>query len=514
MNILQAMKRHFFLLITLIQSSLILAQGVVVSSVETGTIDIPASKFSSVYPQVDGSANQSGLVVELSDRSRLALGKGSSVQPYEGQYEDSLVVAGSLPELFLVGGNSYISAARLSYERLPRMNTPRSAHQLIPSSSGMVAVGGHTTGFQPTATAELFDGTQWRDISIASAHDDGFSVILSDGNVLVGGGYKTEQGEGRLRNSDVYSFKKETFTEGPLTNMNRARANGIVLDGKVYVSGNWHYDLTGKPSTPPFDIYDGRSFSIAGAQTPRSRPYLFTIEDEIIEFASSDYFGNQVPFSARGHYFADRCNPSKQELYEQDIPMFDTWTPLELPADVRPVEGQSAVSGDAFILTQQRDGSYAIVRFHGTSNGISTERFAVPSYYPSTGTPIQFRGGAFVNDARSEAYFIGSSEKNGRWTLYIMTFCFDALSMSISLGDAGPFDFNPSTSSWLQLADGQLAMTGGNMTDDFNPTTEAYVFTPLRQYLVASYFTRSGSTDHPQTKLQPEAVEFTAKSPH
>ena len=46
-------------------------------------------------------------------------------------------------------------------ERLPDMNVPRSGHVLFWVNNEIVAVGGHTKGFVPTATAEYFSSHRW-----------------------------------------------------------------------------------------------------------------------------------------------------------------------------------------------------------------------------------------------------------------------------------------------------------------------------------------------------------------
>lgn len=46
--------------------------------------------------------------------------------------------------------------ATLKYVQIADMTTPRMAHQVFPSGDGFVVVGGRTTGFQPTRTAELY----------------------------------------------------------------------------------------------------------------------------------------------------------------------------------------------------------------------------------------------------------------------------------------------------------------------------------------------------------------------
>ena len=69
----------------------------------------------------------------------------------------------------------------LKYEKVADMLTPRMAHQAFPSGNGLVVVGGRTTGFNLTKTAELYQDGTWTSLSIANNHDGAFAVKLSDG---------------------------------------------------------------------------------------------------------------------------------------------------------------------------------------------------------------------------------------------------------------------------------------------------------------------------------------------
>ena len=458
------------------------AQGIIVKSEDVGCIDIPATQFSWVKSVATDDGDYR-LCIGLTDNHQFTLGTDAVIEAYEGTFDGGNVIPGTVPSIMEVNSNFSVRVSHLSCERLPHMTVPRAAHQLIPSGDVFVAVGGHTTGFELTPTAELFDGKSWRSVPIASPHDDGYSAVLPDGRVIVGGGYSENNGGGYSRPSDIYDPVTQTFTLGPRTILSRARAKAIAFADKVYVSGNWHYDLTGLPSTPPFDVYNGTSFSTEAAQDPRSRPYLFPVEGKgILEFAPTDYDGNPLSYSD-GVFKGDYYMPASKGMYYMNISVFNQWTPLELPADARPTDSQSATTGNAYVLGRHADGNYGIIILHLSDIGISSERYSAPSFFPPTHAPISFRGGSFVCDKRQEAYFVGSSgnSKTG-FMLYLMTFNFAFLKMSVAIGDAGPFPFDPVTASWLLLPDGRLVMTGGYTTSDAVPVTDAWVFTPPRSY--------------------------------
>ena len=62
--------------------------------------------------------------------------------------------------------------------RLPDLNMPRSGHSVFVVNGEPTVVGGHTTSFVPTATAEYFRDGTWHLVQTAYPHDGGFSVPL------------------------------------------------------------------------------------------------------------------------------------------------------------------------------------------------------------------------------------------------------------------------------------------------------------------------------------------------
>ncbi len=82
-------------------------------------------------------------------------------------------------------------------EPLPAMNIPRMCHALLYQNGEVVAIGGHTTGFVPTRTAEYYSNGTWHLLDTYYTHDDGFAVALKSGEVMVGGGYSGDFGIGQ-----------------------------------------------------------------------------------------------------------------------------------------------------------------------------------------------------------------------------------------------------------------------------------------------------------------------------
>lgn len=83
-----------------------------------------------------------------------------------------------------------VTFSPLQYEQLPSMQTPRRGHACFVTPAGdIVVVGGHTTDFELTTSAERLHDGAWESISINNPHDGGACVALPDGRFLICGGF-------------------------------------------------------------------------------------------------------------------------------------------------------------------------------------------------------------------------------------------------------------------------------------------------------------------------------------
>lgn len=181
--------------------------------------------------------------------------------------------------------------AVLQYEKIADMPTPRMSHQVLPSGNGFVVVGGRTTGFVPTKTAEPYQDGGWRSLSIAGTHDGAFSVKLADGRYMVGGGFSKQGGVGQTAATDIYDPQAHAFSAGPQLTLARAQAKAIGTGGLVYVSGNWY------ATDNVMDRYDGSAFQAVGNMDGRSNPYLMAdAEGNLLVFSAYNTEGKSFGF--------------------------------------------------------------------------------------------------------------------------------------------------------------------------------------------------------------------------
>jgi len=367
------------------------------------------------------------------------------------------------------------ATATLKYEKIADMNTPRLGHQVFPAGNGIVVVGGHTNNYELTTTAEIYQNGQWKNISISNPHDGGFSVVLGDGRVMVGGGFSNNDGKGQSKATDIYDPNTQSFTKGPDMTVARAGCKAILLNNKVYVNGNYRAD------NKVMDCYDGSSFTSVGDMLGISSPYMFASKNGVIwAWSRSGSDGNTFNFAetsngGQGMLFDEfTASTGKTETYlftalANNVPLF-------LTEDVRLANSYSASADGYFFLTKTSDGDYKLYYTLMSSDQIGSYKWEIPKVYPGTQTAINYRGSVFVNDAKKEVYLIGSSGSGSNQTVYLTSFDFEKGYWTIAKAEG--FSHDLMSGAWTSLNDGRLACTGGCINSHSNIQKYAYIFTP------------------------------------
>ena len=176
-------------------------------------------------------------------------------------------VAAALPDSLL---------RELPSRPMKNLQVPRSHHMAFVAGEDIVVVGGHTTGFIPTSTAEYYHGGRWRPIQQLYSHDGGFRVRLADGRWMVAGGFEKYLGIGQSYAVEVYDSTARSFSPLPIMEEKRAMARGISLpDGTVVISGNFFSGDSMETYRP-----EKGSLSERPVRDERMLPYLFRTGDD------------------------------------------------------------------------------------------------------------------------------------------------------------------------------------------------------------------------------------------
>lgn len=363
----------------------------------------------------------------------------------------------------------------LKYEQVANMLTPRLAHQVFPSGNGFVVVGGRTTGFQLTKTAELFENGTWRSLSIDNPHDGAFSVELSDGRYMVGGGFSSGLGVGQSKVTDIYDPKTLMFTAGPQLTVARAQSKAINVDGKVYVSGNWYAD------DKVMDCYDGSSFAALGETDDRTQPYMLADRQGNVYVLSTmgtqgQDFGYITDNDGDVVLLADRYFPATGETRYFRIPFTPECHPMTLSDDARTLDYHITYNGNnCYLILCKTTTGYKLYMLD--TDGLQLyvfNKFDIPTK-DAAGQTITWRGSVLTNTARKELYMIGTSGTLTNQALHVISLNYvtDAWTMASATG----FSHNLLTASWTVLADGRLACTGGGIKDNTDAQRKAYIIT-------------------------------------
>ena len=358
--------------------------------------------------------------------------------------------------------NTVGAVATLQYEKLPDMNTARMGHQIFPSGTGFVVVGGHTTNFRLTQTAELYENGQWKALSVGTAHDNGFAVTLSDGRVMVGGGYSSDNGVGQSKATTIYSPTAKSFATGPDMTTARAHAKAIATGSNVYVSGNWYAD------DKVIDYYNSTSFRALADMDGRANPYMFTDRaGNIYSISPQDTRGGSFGFYTASDgsqaLSADEYNVTDGKTYYYRFPFYSEWVPLPLTSDVRVSDYHYLYNGSHcfLVLTQKGDKYLLTEACPDEDKTYNYNRFDIPTRHPTSGAAITYRAGVFVNPAKTEIYLIGTSGTATNQALHLISYNYENGHWTIA--SAAGFTHNLQSASWTMLSDGRLVCTGGGI---------------------------------------------------
>ncbi len=295
------------------------------------------------------------------------------------------------------------SLIKLQPERLPDMTIPRISHSTFIINGELTVVGGHTSGFVPTKTAEYFKDGEWHVMQMAYTHDDGLCVPLRSGKVLLAGGYEKNLGVGQTIEAELYDPVTHTFEGFGCLDRRRAHPTGVELpNGQVVVAGNWYHD-------DAIETYDGGMYFKTARQVsvPRSFPRLLCISDSDVMVVSGywDNYGKVIESN-----IVDRL---KGESFR--VPLLETWQPY--------IIGQTPHSDDSFIGDKEK-GIFAYLLAVKDSTGqvaIAEVRDTVFSLLPTVSpVPMKSQFGAIhyespvIVDRQAQRGYVTGGDSLGR----------------------------------------------------------------------------------------------------
>lgn len=347
---------------------------------------------------------------------------------------------------------------KIEVERLPDMTMPRAGHCTFYIDDEIVVMGGHTTGFKPTATAEYFDGDKWHQVDMAYDHDSGTAIRLSSGKVMIFGGVEKPLGIGQTFPAELYDPDTHTFEGfGCLWRKRALSSSALMGDGSVLIAGNWY-------RSDMIERYDGKPAfdSIKPVSTSRAKPaILLTAPDDAMVLGYWNAWGKEYADSAA---IVDRLKGDPVA-----VPLLSQWHLMSYWWEGSSFIGDASKGDYTYLLGMQNDrGQVAIVRVHNGEFSLLPTDYPVPTVHD--GEKINFCSSTLINRDIRHAYLLGYNA-NGRIFVLDINYALPTAALTLYYTD-------PSLKIALDrpvlTADGDLVLAGGIFNSNFYPTAAVF----------------------------------------
>lgn len=357
-----------------------------------------------------------------------------------------------------------ITYVPMETKRLPDMNEPRTGHALVWAGDHILAVGGHTTGFVRSSTAEYFDGGRWHSIPTLYPHDTPFVLALNDGDVLVGGGYENDFGVGRTFGVECYHPATHSFTSKPIMDQKRAHASALELEnGEVVISGNWY-------TTDITEIYNfsGSTVRVDTTSENRSYPILLPVTKDNVWIIGGTY-------GSYGSSTQNIVDQLKGKPFEVDL--LAEWHP-QTPLDRNVQADAYRVADNTFLILAVNDQKqYTPLLVDNRSFSLLPMEQPLPLEGPWG--VIRFIGSFWTVPETETAWLMGMDEQNH---VYLAEIAYrPALQggqAKLSMYYSQPQQDLPGNPYELMLPDGSFVTVGGMIASNYEPTNAVFAFYP------------------------------------
>ena len=358
---------------------------------------------------------------------------------------------------------------KMTFERLPDLQTPRGVGQAVLLGDDITVFGGHTTGYKPVETAEYYRGGAWHSIPMTWPHDGGAITVMPDGRVFLSGGNAEAFGIGQSWGAEIYDPVTHSFT--PIGIMDRKRSLNTALalpDGRVLIAGNWHGPDGIETYTP------GAGFTGVKPLEPcLCYPYILRCpQEDVIVFSHMDSFGDDP-----GPYV------QSMSVGTVKVPLLAEWKPV---FNYTTSDEEQKISDYTYLLLANRPdwSETAILKVSSGEFSILDLERAIPVEGPS-GDRIFWSCGPQV-DRSARLAWIQGSDTLGRIYFDRIDYnsTFDGGKAPVQLYYAETAEGFPHCKALL-LPDGKFFLAGGTaqvpgesiiVSDNFNTLSAVYVF--------------------------------------
>ena len=356
--------------------------------------------------------------------------------------------------------DSCLIQKKLEAERMPDLNLPRAGHNVFYAGDELTVVGGHTSGFVLTPTAEYFSKGVWHMIPTVYHHDNGTAVVLDEcRSVLVAGGHEKNLGIGQSYEVEMYDRESHTFDGFGGLYHKRAFAQGVELDsGRVLITGNHQ-------GNDAFEMFDGqKSFQhVKDVTVWHSSPY-------VLPLAADD----AIAFGAVWRNRFEPCDTVDRLKGEPFcVPLLKEWMPLFYDQNNHAHEsfiGDKAIGDYSYLVAAQNlDGEMAFICIHDTAFSLLPVTHPVPT--TTEWGRIKYESPAVADRLARRAYLVGYDTTS---RVFVVSVEYDKQPAPLTLYYTDPLeDFGNATP--VLTPDGNLIVTGGITDDNFAPLASVWL---------------------------------------
>lgn len=357
-----------------------------------------------------------------------------------------------------------LPSSPITVHRLPDLNVPRHGHYTFCTDDEIIVIGGHTSGFVPTATAEYYRDGAWHLLPTVYIHDQGLAFQLKSGSLLIAGGHEQPLGIGLTFPMELYDPATHTFKGYGCLDRKRCFAQAAELDsGRVIITGNWYAD-------DAIECYDGsrQCLSLKTVSQNRSIPFVLrTAKDNAIIF--SGYDSHAHPLDS---IIVDRLNGDPFA-----VPLLQTWRPFYNHVGPRCADcfiGDEDNGEFAHLITAiNKDGQLAIIKVEGEQFSLLPTDCPVPM--KSQWGPISYTSYVVADRKAGKAYVTGFGEDESDRRLYVLCIDYKASPAALTLNYTEPQDSICLFCNPVLTPDGNLVMVGGVHTpfNNYEPHARA-----------------------------------------
>ena len=361
-------------------------------------------------------------------------------------------------------GNAKCPIIKLEAERLPDMTVPRSGHSAFLANGEVTVVGGHTSGFVLTPTAEYFEDGKWHQLQTVYTHDGGISIVMKSGQVLLAGGFKDNLGIGQSFEVELYDPTTHQSKGFGCLGQKRVAGAAVELDsGRVMITGNWY-------TNDGIEIFDGKTtFShVRDVTQSRYLPHLFRTSDgDVLIVAGYDNHGESIDTIVVDRLYGE---PFRNEL-------FDNWHPLHY--DLAQHSDDSFIGDETkgefryLMPVENKDGQLAIIDVRDTI--FTPLPTSAPIPMSSQWGDIKYITPVYADRQHQRGYVAGF-DKTSR--LYALCIDYARNPATLKLYHTDPLPEAGMLTIPVLTAEGNLMLTGGIGTEpngNFSPKASVWL---------------------------------------